>query len=294
MKMNSLSNLLAHEIVDLYSAEGQIIDALPQMIGKAQNQELKKALQEHLKVTEQQKKRLEKVHRMLQEEDGSSDEKLGDTTCLGMKGLIEEGKKSMKEEMEPEVMDAAIIACAQKIEHYEISGYGTAAAFARELRLTEIEKLLRQTLNEEYYADDLMTDLAVGKVNESGEDINVRRLPASRKNGTGKTTTQRSSSRASATKASSNGAKRSTRTKKRASAPGRSKSTTSKTKNSGSSSRTKGKSSWPSWRARFRHSLSSRSRARPPTYPTGCVGRPPSCTSAATKGTASSATRRWP
>ena len=112
MKMNSLSNLLAHEIVDLYSAEGQIIDALPQMIGKAQNQELKKALQEHLKVTEQQKKRLEKVHKMLQEEDGSSDEKLGDTTCLGMKGLIEEGKKALKEDMEPEVMDAAIIACA--------------------------------------------------------------------------------------------------------------------------------------------------------------------------------------
>jgi ferritin-like metal-binding protein YciE len=246
MKMNSLSNLLAHEIVDLYSAEEQIIDALPQMIGKAQNQELKKALQEHLKVTEQQKKRLEKVHKMLQEEDGSSDEKLGDTTCLGMKGLIEEGKKALKEEMEPEVMDAAIIASAQKIEHYEISGYGTAAAFARELRLTEIEKLLRQTLNEEYYADDTMTDLAVGNVNEAGEDINVRKLPAGRNNGTRKATTQRSSSRASASKASSNGSKssssRSTRTKKSASSAGRSKSTTSKTKNSGSS-RSKSKSS---------------------------------------------------
>ena len=245
MKMNSLSNLLAHEIVDLYSAEGQIIDALPQMIGKAQNQELKKALQEHLKVTEQQKKRLEKVHKMLQEEDGSSDEKLGDTTCLGMKGLIEEGKKALKEDMEPEVMDAAIIACAQKIEHYEISGYGTAAAFARELRMTEIEKLLRQTLNEEYYADDTMTDLAVGNVNEAGEDINVRKLPASRNNGTRKATTQRSSSRASASKAS-NGSKssstRTTRTKKSASATGRSKSTTSKSKNSGTT-RSKGKSS---------------------------------------------------
>lgn len=234
MKINSLSNLLAHEIVDLYSAEGQIIDALPQMIGKVQNQQLKKALEEHLKVTGQQKKRLEKVHKMLQEEDGSSDEKLGDTTCLGMKGLIEEGRKSMKEEMDPEVMDAAIIACAQKIEHYEISGYGTAAAFARELRMTEIEKLLRQTLNEEYYADDLMTDLAVGNVNEGGEDINVRRLPASRNNGTRKATTRRTSSRSSASKASSNGTKRkssgSTRTKKSASASGRSKSTTSKSK----------------------------------------------------------------
>lgn len=245
--MNSLSNLLAHEIVDLYSAEEQIIDALPQMIEKARNRELKKALQEHLKVTEQQKKRLEKVHKMLQQEDGSADEELGDTTCLGMKGLIEEGKKAMEEEMDPEVMDAAIIASAQKIEHYEISGYGTAAAFARELRLTEIEKLLRQTLNEEYYADDTMTDLAVGNVNEEGEeDINVRKLPASRNNGTRKATTQRSSGRASASKASSNGSKssssRSTRTKKSASATARSKRSTSKSKSSGTS-RSKGKSS---------------------------------------------------
>lgn len=253
--MNSLSNLLAHEIVDLYSAEEQIIDALPQMIDKARNQQLKKALQEHLKVTEQQKKRLEKVHKLLQQEDGSSEEELGDTTCLGMQGLIEEGKKAMEEEMEPEVMDAAIIASAQKIEHYEISGYGTAAAFARELRMTEIERLLRQTLNEEYYADDTMTDLAVGNVNEEGEeDINVRKLPASHNNGRGRATTQRSSSRSSASRASSNGSSKSssngtqkrsagsTRTKKSASSTGRTKSTTSKTKSSGSS-RSKGKSS---------------------------------------------------
>jgi ferritin-like metal-binding protein YciE len=257
MKMNSLSNLLAHEIVDLYSAEEQIIEALPLMIEKAQNQELKKALNQHLKVTEQQKKRLEKVHKLLQQQDGSSEEELGDTECLGMKGLIEEGQKAMEEEMEPEVMDAAIIASAQKIEHYEISGYGTACAFARELGLNDVEKLLQQTLDEEYQADDLLTTLAVGSVNEEGEDeegeeeINVRKLPANRSksksSSNGRATTQRSSSQASSNGSSakrSSGAKstrtNSSRTKKSSTTKSRSKSTTSKGKSAGS--RTKGKS----------------------------------------------------
>ena len=254
--MNSLSNLLAHEIVDLYSAEEQIIEALPKMIEKAQNQELKKALNEHLKITEQQKKRLEKVHKLLKQQDSSSEEELGDTECSGMKGLIEEGEKAMEEEMEPDVMDAAIIASAQKIEHYEISGYGTACAFARELGLSEVEKILQQTLDEEYMADDLLTDLAVGQVNdeaEGEEEINVRKLPADRQNGRGKsnprtTTTQRSSSRAS-TRSASNGtaAKRgrkstTSRTKKSATAGKRKSSTGSKSKSSSSSSRSRSKS----------------------------------------------------
>jgi ferritin-like metal-binding protein YciE len=260
MKMNSLSNLLAHEIVDLYSAEEQIIEALPKMIEKAQNQELKKALKEHLKVTEQQKKRLEKVHKLIKQEDGSSEEELGDTECKGMKGLIEEGKKAMEEEMEPDVMDAAIIASAQKIEHYEISGYGTARAFAREVGMSEVEKLLQQTLDEEYLADDLLTELAVGQVNdeaeeeEGEEEINVRKLPAGSKSNSRNKSSNASRStakRSSGTRASSNGkssgkssgSSRSTsRTKKSASAGGRSKSTTSKGKSSGSSS-SRGKSS---------------------------------------------------
>jgi ferritin-like metal-binding protein YciE len=254
MKLKSLSNLLAHEIVDLYSAEEQIIEALPKMIEAAQNEELKKALKDHLKVTEQQKKRLEKVDKLLKQEDGSSEEELGDTTCLGMKGLIEEGQKAMEEEMEPDVMDAAIIASAQKIEHYEICGYGTVAAFARELGLADIEKLLQQTLDEEYNADDLLTELAVGQVNEEAEEqsasendeeeINVRKLPAQRGNGSGGSTTQRSSGRSSQSRGSSGSSAKgkrksnrsgSTRTKKSASASkGRSKSTASKSKSSGS------------------------------------------------------------
>lgn len=266
--MNSLSNLLAHEIVDLYSAEEQIIEALPKMIEKTQNQELKKALKEHLRITEQQKKRLEKVHKLIQQEDGSSEEELGDTECKGMKGLIEEGEKAMEEDMEPEVMDAAIIASAQKIEHYEISGYGTACAFARELGMTEVEKLLQQTLDEEYMADDLLTELAVGYVNEEEgeeEEINVRKLPANRSksnsSNNGRSTTQRSSSRASSSQGKSssgrsssgsanskNGASRSgSRTRNSSSSAIRSKSSSSssgsKGKSSGSSSRTRGKSS---------------------------------------------------
>lgn len=260
--MNSLSNLLAHEIVDLYSAEEQIIEALPKMIEKAQNQELKKALNQHLKITEQQKKRLEKVHKLLKQEDDSIEEELGDTECSGMKGLIEEGQKAMEEEMEPDVKDAAIIASAQKIEHYEISGYGTTCAFARELGLPEVEKLLQQTLDEEYMADDLLTDLAVGSVNdeaegeegEESEEINVRKLPAGRQNGRSKSTgrsssatTQRSSSRSSSRSASDGSASKrgrkssSTRTKKSATAGKRKSSTSSKSK-SGSSSRSRSKS----------------------------------------------------
>lgn len=264
--MNSLSNLLAHEIVDLYSAEEQIIEALPKMIEKTQNQELKKALKEHLRITEQQKKRLEKVHKLIQQEDGSSEEELGDTECKGMKGLIEEGEKAMEEDMEPEVMDAAIIASAQKIEHYEISGYGTACAFARELGLNDVEKLLQQTLDEEYMADDLLTELAVGYVNEEREEgeeeINVRKLPANRSksnSSNGRATTQRSSSRSSSSQGKSSSARSSSgsansrngssrsggRTKSSSSSAGRSKSSSSgsKGKSAGSSSRSGSKSS---------------------------------------------------
>jgi ferritin-like metal-binding protein YciE len=268
MKMNSLSNLLAHEIVDLYSAEEQIIEALPKMIEKTQNQELKKALKEHLRITEQQKKRLEKVHKLIQQEDGSSEEELGDTECKGMKGLIEEGEKAMKEDMEPEVMDAAIIASAQKIEHYEISGYGTACAFARELGLTEVEKLLQQTLDEEYFADDTLTELAVGYVNEGEEgeeEINVRKLPANRSksnnSSNGRSTAQRSSTRSSSSQGKSSSGRSSSgssnsrsggsrsggRTKSASSSAGRSKSSSSnsgsKGKTSGSGSGSRGKSS---------------------------------------------------
>src|SRR5215213_7270553 len=86
-----------------------------------------------------------------------------------MEGIIREGKKVLDEPMEPKVVDAAVVACAQKIEHYEICGYGTARAYARELNLREVADLLEQTLNEEYEADDRLTELAVGRLNEEAE-----------------------------------------------------------------------------------------------------------------------------
>lgn len=178
--MINLNDLLKHEILDLYSAEEQIIEAMPAMIEKAKNPELKKALREHLRVTEEQKKRLDKVKETFGEgngEDGGEKKGFfsrlfggsGAEKCKGMEGLITEGQKIMAADITDEALDAAIIASAQKIEHYEICGYGTARAFARELQLAEVERLLSETLNEEYKADDLLTALAVGKLNLKAE-----------------------------------------------------------------------------------------------------------------------------
>jgi len=181
--MINLSDLLKHEILDLYSAEEQIIDALPAMIEKASNGELKKALRQHLEVTKEQRKRLDQVKewmgegsengngknkgffsRMFSGNNGPEGEK-----CKAMEGLIAEGEKMMSADASEEVCDAAIIASAQKIEHYEISGYGTARTYARELQLEEVARLLEQTLNEEYQADDLLTKLATGRINLEAE-----------------------------------------------------------------------------------------------------------------------------
>jgi ferritin-like metal-binding protein YciE len=177
-KMKDLRDLLQHEVMDLYSAEEQIIAAMPKMIGKAKNPQLRQALEEHLKVTERQKARLDQVKKILQGGEEKEPKKKGilglfgggEQKCKGMQGLIEEGEKVMGEKMRPEVLDAAIIACAQKIEHYEICGYGTARAFARELNLGQVAELLEETLDEEYEADDLLTDLAVGHINEEAEE----------------------------------------------------------------------------------------------------------------------------
>ena len=178
-KMNDLRDLLKHELQDLYSAEEQIIKALPAMIDKATNPELKKALQNHLRITELHKSRLEQMQQRLEggQRQAENTESKGlfarlmsrRQVCKGMQGVLEEGQKIMGEDMNPEVMDAAIIACAQKVEHYEICGYGTCKAWARELNLTEVESLLDMTLNEEYQADDQLTQLAVGRLNRQAE-----------------------------------------------------------------------------------------------------------------------------
>jgi ferritin-like metal-binding protein YciE len=176
-KMNDLRDLLKHEIEDLYSAEEQIIAALPKMMGKATDKNLKSALSQHLDVTERQKKRLDEVRELMGEMEESGKKKGflsgllggGKHTCKAMEGIIEEGNKVVGEDMTPRVRDAAIIASSQKIEHYEICGYGTARTYAWELGLEKVAKLLEQTLNEEYEADNKLTALAVNKINPEAE-----------------------------------------------------------------------------------------------------------------------------
>ena len=177
--MNDLRDLLKHEVEDLHSAEEQIIDALPAMIEKASNSALKNSFTEHLRITEQHKDRLEKVLQILspgdEEENGTKKKKFlglfggGNQKCKGMEGIISEGKKMMNADMDPDVMDAALIACAQKVEHYEICGYGTARSYANELGLQQVASLLEMTLDEEYDADDKLTFLAESRINKQAE-----------------------------------------------------------------------------------------------------------------------------
>ena len=182
--MIDLHDLLKHEIVDFYSVEKQIIDALPDMIDKAINPSLKKALSDHLAITEEQKNRLDKIRGLIM--DDSKDENKeepgffkrifggsGEEKCKGMEGILEEGKKMIGADLSPEALDAAIIAATQKVEHYEICGYGTALAYARELKLEEVGDLLNKSLDEEYEADDNLTFLAVGHLNLVAEFATV-------------------------------------------------------------------------------------------------------------------------
>jgi ferritin-like metal-binding protein YciE len=176
-QMVNLQDLLKHEVDDLLSAEEQIIDALPKMVEKATQPQLKKALNEHLQVTKNQKERIQKVKTILESksneeksEPGLLEKLFGGTKCKGTEGLIKEGEKLMGENMDSKVRDAAIIAAAQKIEHYEISGYGTARAYAMQLGFEDVEQLLTETLNEEYEADDNLTALALFDVNLQASD----------------------------------------------------------------------------------------------------------------------------
>lgn len=162
MELESLQDLFVHQLQDLYNAENQILKALPKMIKKASAPELKAAFQEHLDVTKGQVARLEKVF-------ASIGEKVKGKTCKAMQGIIEEAKESMEEDAEPEVMDAALIADAQRVEHYEIAGYGTVRAYAELLGNKQAAKLLQQTLDEEGEADKNLTSLAESLINVSAQ-----------------------------------------------------------------------------------------------------------------------------
>ncbi len=156
--MKNLQDLYIHELRDLHDAESQIIEALPKMAKKAEHKSLKDALQEHLNETKEQRNRLDKIFKRL-------DKGQSGTVCKAMRGLISEGEDLMEEAKASDVRDAAIIAAAQRVEHYEISGYGTAATYAKMLGFTEDHDLLSKTLAEEKEADQKLNKVAKEAVN---------------------------------------------------------------------------------------------------------------------------------
>lgn len=154
MKLESLRELFVEELQDLYSAENMIIKALPKMIEKSSSPDLKKALEEHLQQTRGQIRRLDQIFDQLPKVDRE------DRKCKGMEGLLKEGEDILKEKAEPEVRDAAIISAAQRVEHYEMAGYGTVRTYARLLGHAEWAQLLQQTLDEEKEADRTLNALS--------------------------------------------------------------------------------------------------------------------------------------
>ena len=163
MESESLQDLYIDQLKDLYNAENQLLKALPRMAKAASSEELKESFTTHTEETQVHVERLEQIF-----------EKLGKNPkgkkCKAMQGLVEEGKEAMEEFEEPEVLDAALIAAAQRVEHYEIAGYGTVRAYAELLGDTQAAKLLQQTLDEEGKTDKLLTQLAESLINIEAAD----------------------------------------------------------------------------------------------------------------------------
>lgn len=159
MKLESLKDLYLEQLKDLYSAETQLLDALPKMAEGASASDLKQAFSAHHRQTQEHVRRLERLFQDLGESPKGH-------TCEGMKGLIREGDEMLRMQGEPSVLDAGLIACAQRVEHYEIAGYGTVRTYAELLGRDEHVTLLERTLDEEEETDELLTRLAESHVNE--------------------------------------------------------------------------------------------------------------------------------
>jgi ferritin-like metal-binding protein YciE len=153
MRLDSLQDLFVEQLQDLYDAEQRITEALPKMADAAHNGSLKSAFQQHLRETQNQIKRLEQVFQMVGQGAKAK-------TCEAMKGLVSEGSEIVSANGDPDVKDAALIAAAQRVEHYEIAAYGTARTFAQRLGKQEAARLLQQTLDEEGATDKKLTALA--------------------------------------------------------------------------------------------------------------------------------------
>lgn len=161
-KLKTLEDLFYHELRDLYSAETQMIDALPKMMQEVSNNDLKEALEHHLKETKQHKQRLEEISKDL-------DFNIEGETCEAMKGLIREAKSFISEDADEDVRDAGIISDAQRVEHYEIAAYGSAIAHAKQIGKNDIADKLHATLEQEKSADLKLTTLAKKQVNQEAQ-----------------------------------------------------------------------------------------------------------------------------
>jgi ferritin-like metal-binding protein YciE len=183
MQIETLRDLLIHELKDLYSAEKQLVKALPKVAKAATNTDLKAGVEQHLEETKEHVNRLEQIF-----------ERLGTSSrgpkCKGMEGLIEESATLIEDEPEEEVLDAGLICGSQKIEHYEIAGYGCARAFAELLGEEEVMELLQQTLDEEKATDEKLTELALTAVNvEAAGSEGAEASPRSGNGGKSKSST---------------------------------------------------------------------------------------------------------
>ena len=159
MALESLQDLYLEQLKDLHSAERQIIEALPKMIEQASHPELRRGFEMHLEQTKEQLSRLEQIGKR-------AGQTLTGHKCKGMEGLLEEGEELMEKRADSDVLDAALIAAAQRVEHYEMAGYGCARTYARLLGLEDDAKLLQTTLDEEGETDHKLTDLAERAINE--------------------------------------------------------------------------------------------------------------------------------
>lgn len=162
MPLKNLQDLYVDELKDLYNAEQQILKALPKMAKAASSAELKNAFNQHLEQTREQVKRLDRIF----EELGKAPR---GKKCMGMRGIIEEGNELLREKADPSVKDAGIISAAQRVEHYEMAGYGTVRTFAQMLGYDDQAQVLQQTLNEEGDTDHRLTQLAETTINPDAE-----------------------------------------------------------------------------------------------------------------------------
>ena len=168
VELNSFKDLFVEQIEDLYDAEQRLTEALPKLADAASSNQLKQAFQQHLGETQGHVSRLESIFREINMDPKRE-------TCAAMKGLISEGDDMIGANGDPDVKDAALIAAAQRVEHYEISAYGTARSFARRLGLTQAASLLQQTLEEESAADEKLTRIAEASVNVQAAQTSAAR-----------------------------------------------------------------------------------------------------------------------